>query len=276
VLIPVSIGRISQNAQTPPVRMEAVERAATDDFFLFDIIARDAAGEIVEHWQQVAFRAIARTDIDTALAVTPELQQPYIERVARSALSDTSIEVALIRDRERPRNARRSGALAVLGLDGQVFSRTDGKPVLSSCNSQTGVSIAHRDAVTLAVRASKPIGCDIERVADWARPDALEPLSTSMAALTTRLASAGEPLDRAAARVWSLCEAAAKHAQPSEQRWTQRICSDGVTVFEAASGQTMTMHLPGADGDLMIAIATRSAEPPIVVHVRPTLQERIA
>jgi enediyne polyketide synthase len=277
VLIPVSIGRISRHAATPPARMEAVERDATDDTFLFDIITRDDAGAIVEHWQQVTFRAIAAIDdIDAVLATTPELMQAYVERVARSALSDASIEVALICDRNRPRDTRRSGALADLGLDGLVFSRTDGRPVLSSFNSQTSVSIAHRDAVTLAVRASGPIGCDIERVADWARPDALLPLSASMAALATRLAGAGEPPASAAARVWSLCEAAAKHAQPSEQRWTQRGGSNGVTVFEAASGQTMTMHLPGADGGLMIAIATRKARPPIVIHAFPSLQEKIA
>jgi enediyne polyketide synthase len=277
-VIPVSVGRIRFHPGKQPVRMEAVERDATDERFQFDIIARDDSGAIVEHWQDVCFRAISRIDnLDEVLAAAPALIPAYVERVARAALEDASIEVALICDRRMPRDQRRSGALTALGLGGRVFSRSDGRPILTGCDPQESVSIAHRDAATLAVRASGNIGCDIECIADWTEAHALSPLSPSMAAFAAELASDVEPLAIAAARLWSLSEATIKHAQPSERHWKARRSSDNrVVLFETASGRTATIHVPGPDGGLVIAIARRTADP-LIAGVNVTSScERIA
>ena len=73
--------------------MEAVEREATDERFQFDIIARDDTGAIVEHWQDACFRAISPiANLDEVLATAPALIPAYVERVARAALEDASIE----------------------------------------------------------------------------------------------------------------------------------------------------------------------------------------
>jgi enediyne polyketide synthase len=270
-VVPISVERISFHPGNQPVRMEAVERDATDESFQFDIVARDKTGRIVERWQDVAFRAISRIhNIDEVLAAAPALVPAYVERVARAALGDASIEVALIFDRHMPREERRSRALSALGLDGRVFSRTDGRPILVGCDPRLSLSIAHRDGATLAVRAAGDIGCDIEAVADWLGADACSPLSTSMGALAAELAADSEPLAVAAARVWSVCEATTKHAQPLERHWkTYGHRTDGVVLFETAFGRTATMLIPGPDGDIVIAIALRTMDP-LIAAIGPT------
>jgi enediyne polyketide synthase len=277
-VIPVSVGRIRLHPGQPPVRMEAIERNATDERFQFDIIARDDSGAIVEHWQDVCFRAISRIDnIDEILAAAPALIPAYLERVARAVLEDASIEVALICDRRMTQRERRAGAVAGLGLGGQVFSRSDGRPILAGCDPRDNLSIAHREGATLAVRASGDIGCDIERVADWTNAHGLSPLSSSMAAFAAELASDVEPPAIAAARVWSLCEANTKQTQPSERNWKARRGPDHrVVLFETASGRTATFHVPGADGGMVIAIAGRTAEPLIAAVSTTSMHERIA
>ena len=277
-VIPVSVGRVRLYSGKPPVWMEAVERDATDERFRFDIIARDETGAIVEHWRDVCFRAISRIDnLDEVLAAAPELTTAYVERVARAALDDPSIEVALIFNSRIPRNDRRSSALTALGLGGQVLSRSDGKPILTRCDPHENVSIAHRDAATLAVRASGDIGCDIEFLGDWTEARTLSPLSASMAAFASTVASDVEPPTISAARIWSLCEATTKHGQPPERNWkASRSPDNRVVLFETAAGRTATIHVPGPDGGMVIAIARRTADPLIAAVHAPNSLERIA
>jgi enediyne polyketide synthase len=264
-VIPVSVDRIGLYPGGQPVRVEAVERDATEDSFEFDILARDAAGVVVENWQRVMFRAISNVDdIDKVLAAAPPLAAAYVERIARAALDDASIEVALIVDRQLERDERRARALAALGLEGRVFSRSDGKPVLARRDPAESLSIAHRDGVTLAVRAAGDIGCDIEAVADWSGTGAWLPLHASAHALAAELAADFEPLAVASARVWGVCEATLKHAQPTERHWTtHRRRRDGVVLFETASGRTVTMRVPGPDGEMVIAIGLATRDPSI-------------
>jgi enediyne polyketide synthase len=277
-VIPVSVAKIHLHPGKPPVRMEAVEREATDESFSFDIIARDEDGAIVEYWHDVLFRAISGIkDLGEVLAATPALIPPYLERVARAALDDASIEVALICDRLMPREERRARALKALGLHGRVFSRSDGRPILVGYDPQHNVSIAHRDAVALAVRAAGKIGCDVERVTDWSEADALSPLTAPAAALATELASDVELPAVAAARIWSLREATAKHAQQIERSWkARRSIDERIVLFETASGKTATIHVPGPDGGIVVAIARSTASPLVAATNAPDQHERIA
>lgn len=277
-VIPVSVGRVSFHPGKLPVCMEAVEREATDERFHFDIIARDDTGAVVEHWQDACFRAISRIEnLEELLAAAPALIPAYVERMARAALADASIEVALICDREMPRNERRSSALKALGLKGRVFARSDGRPILAGGDPLESVSMAHRGPVTLVVRASGNIACDIEHVADWTEAHALSPLSVSMAELAAKVASNVELPAIAAARVWSLCEVNAKQAQPPTQSWkARRDADDRVVVFETVSGQAMTIHVPGSDGGMVIAIARTTTYPIVGAVSAGHKYERIA
>jgi enediyne polyketide synthase len=268
-VIPVSVDRISLYAGTQAVRMEAVEREATEDRFVFDILARDAAGAIVETWEGVAFRAISYIDhVGKLLGSFPVLAAAYVERIARAALGDDSIEVALIVGSQLPREERRARAIATLGLDGRVFARSDGKPMLIGCDPQLSLSIAHRDGVTLAVKAAGNIGCDIEAVADWSGATPRSPLSAADQALAVEVAADVEPLSVAAARLWGVYETTLKHAGLLAPCWkANRRGTDGVVLFETASGRTATMRVPGPASDLVIAIGLRTADP-----VLPTIE----
>jgi enediyne polyketide synthase len=255
-VIPVSVDRISLHSRTQAVRMEAVEREATEDRFVFDIVARDTTGAVVESWQAVEFRAISYVDdVGKLLASTPALAAAYVERVARAALGDDSIEVALIVNSQLAREERRRRAITALGLDDRVFARSDGKPVLIGCDQQLSLSIAHRDGVTLAVKAAGNIGCDIEAVADWSGATSPSPLSASDQALAVELAADVEPLPVAAARLWGVYETTLKQARRVEPCCkAHRRERDGVVLFETASGRTATMRVPGPGGDFVIAV----------------------
>jgi enediyne polyketide synthase len=264
-VIPVSVDRFGLHGGGHPVRLEAVERDATEDRFVFDILARDAAGAVVESWEGVTFRAISYVDdAGKVVASVPALAAAYVERIARAALREDSIEVALVFGRQLAREERRGRAIAALGLDGRVFTRSDGKPFLVGCDPQLSLSIAHRDGVTLAVKALGNIGCDIEAVADWsaATSSSSSPLSPSAQALAAELAADVEPLAVAAARVWGVYETALKQTQLSERCWkTDRRGRDGVVLFETASARTATMRVPSSEGEFVISVGLCTAEP---------------
>lgn len=166
-VLPVSIERIQRFAGGAPVMVEGRERSATDKEFTFDIEACDVKGCCVERWSGVTFRAIGPLDAAQAMAAVPHLSAPYLERLARAAFRDHTIEAAIIADASATRAERRSRALTALGLN-NVARRHDGKPLAAD---GSGLSIAHHGGVTLAVRADGGIACDLAAADDFAGPD---------------------------------------------------------------------------------------------------------
>ena len=160
-VVPVNAGRLEIDRRAGiPVHVRAVEKQALAGTYVFDIAATDSRGRIAWRWTDVAFRAVGRIDVADALAAAPPLGRPYLERVAREALGDDTIEVALIHDRDGSRESRRITALRTFDLDGMVERRADGRPIRSDGNGS--ISLSHSDTITLAATASGPIGCDIE------------------------------------------------------------------------------------------------------------------
>jgi enediyne polyketide synthase len=161
-VLPVSAQRIEiDRTAASPVWVKAVEKAASADTYTYDIVAADAEGKIACQWTHVTFRAVGRIDISQALAAAPLLSRPYLERAAREALGDDTIEIAVVHD-GGSREFRRAAVLRGLDLDGTIERRGDGRPLRSdACGS---ISLAHGDAISLAVTAGTPIGCDIEAV----------------------------------------------------------------------------------------------------------------
>lgn len=259
-VVPVAVGRIVSRHGGPPVRVEAFEQHATVDTFVFDIIARDAEGVVVEEWQGATFRGISATNIDEILRIGPQLAAVYIERKLRLAVEDPSIEVAFICDSTLGREQRRARALAALGIDAKVFARNDGKPIILGGGSKTNLSIAHRDGVTLAVAADHEISCDVELVADWTEANSNAPLSAEGYALAAKLAaSSGEPWAAAAARIWSVGEVALKHSLPADMPCQMHVGRDGVVIFETSSGRTASIRLPGIADKVVVAVGTSTA-----------------
>jgi len=157
-VLPVGAERIEiDRSADVPVAIRAVEKAAFAGTYVFDIIAVDDQGCAAYRWTDVTFRAVGPIDMLPVLAAAPQLARPYLERVAREALGDDTIEVALIHDGSRA--SRRANALKTLDLDGMVERRTDGRPI--RIDGKGSICLSYDDTITLATTASSPIGCDI-------------------------------------------------------------------------------------------------------------------
>lgn len=159
-VLPVSAGRIDiDRTAGAPVRVRAWEKAATADTYTFDIVAADADDRVVFQWSDIAFRTAGRIDIAPVLTAAPQLGCPFLERTAREALGDETIAVALAQDGDGSRESRRADALQALHLDGLIERRADGRPLRR--DGRGSISLAHDEAVCLAVTAEGPVSCDI-------------------------------------------------------------------------------------------------------------------
>jgi len=237
-VVPVSVERIVFRPGGSPVTIEAEEIAADVETFVFDIKAYDATGAMVEHWHGASFRGIKSIPLDATVAAVPQLAAPYVERVARASNEEPSIEVALVAGRLR--DGRRRSALAALQLEGRVFTRQDGKPIVSGGDTDLHVSIAHCADFTLAVKARREIACDIER-------SSAEPPGAD-----------ASPGSASAIRLWTRDEVALKHNQRPHAPCTTHPSTsrEDVVTFENAFGRTTTIHIGGLGDGLVVAIGT--------------------
>jgi enediyne polyketide synthase len=162
-VLPISVRHIEiDRTAMAPVCISAIERAASADTYTFDVVAADANGKIACRWTDVTFRAVGRIDISPVLAAAPLLSRPYLERATREALGDDTIAIAVAHDDGGSRESRRATVLRELDLDATVERRGDGRPLRS--DDAGSISLAHSDAIALAVTAEARIGCDIEAV----------------------------------------------------------------------------------------------------------------
>ena len=260
-VVPVSVERIEINTDAVPVRMEAVEISATADTFVFDIAAFDAAGSLVAAWTSARFRAIGDNAVGTVFAEVPELAAAYLERVARAATLENSIEVALVVGSSDDQEGRRARALAALDLGGPVVARADGKPVAAGCDAGHSLSIAHCAGLTLAVKARQGVGCDVEAVDGGLQQNCSDHLPPAARRLSTDLiASGAEQWPTAAARAWTLHEVAIKqNGRLDLPCRIHRSRRSEIVTFETPAGCTATIHMPGLAGGVVFAIGTTSA-----------------
>lgn len=162
-VLPTGADRIDIDTRAGmPARVDAIERHAAGDNYTFDIVVTDASGRVACRWTNVTFRAVGDIDIAAVLAQAPALAVPYLERKARQALDDDTIEIALVPGTDASRQSRRTTALRGLGLAGRVDHRADGRLIRTDSNG--AVSLAHCDHLTLAIASRTPVGCDIEPV----------------------------------------------------------------------------------------------------------------
>lgn len=264
-VLPIAIDRIARFAGGMPVRIEGRERGATDREFIFDIDAYDGDGRRVEQWSGVTFRAVAPLDIAPILAVSPALAAPYLERAARAAFRDHSIEVA-IAGPDANRAERRHLVLAALGI-AQAPSRADGKPLIDGAAS--GLSLAHGRDLTLAIKARGGIACDLVALSDFADAQA-EPALAQLApdAIAALARQADEPLGMASARLWAVHEIARKLSRPAEP--LPKATHDPQTQcvsFDNGALRVSTWRIQCGAGDFIAAIGV--ARPSAARPVRP-------
>lgn len=264
-VLPIAIERIARFAGGMPVRIEGRERSATDREFIFDIDAYDSDGRRVEQWSGVTFRAVAPLDIAPILAASPALAAPYLERAARAAFRDHSIEVA-IAGPDANRAERRHLALAALGI-AQAPSRADGKALIDGVAA--GLSLAHGRDLTLAIKARGGIACDLVALSDFADAQA-EPALAQLApdAIAALARQLGEPLGMASARLWAVQEIARKLSRPAEP--LPKATHDPQThcvSFDNGALRVSTWRIQCGAGDFIAAIGI--ARPSAARAVRP-------
>jgi enediyne polyketide synthase len=204
-LLPIGVEKItgSLNGQTGGLIVRAEERERFANGFVYDVELTDTEGHVRERWERLHLRAVSGTDFK---GPWPEgLLTPYIERCLLDLVPEAVVSVALERDEELDRRDRSTRALErALGGAGCVIRRADGKP--EACDGRN-VSASHCGALTMAVAAHSPVGCDLELVVTrqpetWS--DILGVERFKLAEVISR--EAQETLDQAATRVWTSIE----------------------------------------------------------------------
>ena len=164
-VIPVSAKRIAMRDGGTAERLHAKERWSRDGAYCFDILLVDGDDRVVEYWLETVFKSIGEIDIAPVLAATPALTRPYLERRAREEAGDDTLVLALIEAPGATRDERRRRAAVGLGLSGAPHRRGDGCPIGENGRQ---FSFSHCGDMTIGVSASRRVGCDLERVAEFA------------------------------------------------------------------------------------------------------------
>lgn len=240
-LLPVAVERITLGLldQRRPLAMAARERFRNGDTFVYDLELSREDGTVVERWQGLTLRAVDRTAPPASWAAP--LLASYAERRLQEILPGAGVRIALGESTgERDSNPV---ALRLLGVGASLLRRADGKP---EPRGPEQVSISHADGMVLAVACPGEVGCDLEPVA--ARPpevwrDLLGSERFALAELAAR--EAGEDLDAAATRVWTVAEslkkAGAGSAAPIVLRST---IADGWILFGSGSSRIGSFLAP--------------------------------
>ncbi|MBS0536822.1 MAG: SDR family NAD(P)-dependent oxidoreductase [Proteobacteria bacterium] len=267
-VVPRAIERIDIFSDAAIAHIEAIERNATDRDFTFDIDGYGADGRLVRRWRGVTFRAIGSLDIAPMLPACSALLGPYVERIARAALKDSSIEVAIAASPDASRGDRRRAALGALRL-ARTAPRRDGKPLT---DDGSGLSLAHGRGITLAVKTRAEIACDIAEARDFGSgtDPALVHLPEASIESVARLAN--EPAALATARLWAVHETARKLGGSFEARPKASYDAEFHSVtFDAALARVLTLRCSCDGEDLIVAIGTVPTRP-----VRPPRKPAVA
>ena len=178
--------------------VDARQRSETGDEYVFDVLVADAAGEPVEQWWGLTFRAVH------PLAPDP-LPLPLMGSWLARAHPDLGADLAVARG-ERGDPERTSRVAAWLS-GAPVTHASDGRPVAAA-----GVSASHLGDHLLVATAPGRVGVDWEAVGPEA--PALGPADHAAA---RELARRGGDPGEAAYRVWTAREVLAKLGRPPEE-----------------------------------------------------------
>lgn len=236
---PVEVASVMRRAGGAPVSVAARERASDADGYVFDIILHDAQARPVETWVGARFRGVGRLDPAGALTRAPWLCGAYLERLAREALDDPGLRVALGEGVTVDRADQRADLLRSVDAADQP-GRGDGRP------GQPTVSLSH-GGCGLAVHASFPVGCDAMLLSAFDEPlppgtALIEPGAGSGRASDDWVA--GEALRKLGRRPPFRLAAAPRDGLP-----------ETVRVFASGRARVLVAHLPTPLGPIVVAIA---------------------
>ncbi|PZG24357.1 erythronolide synthase [Micromonospora craterilacus] len=201
-LLPEGIDRIwsagPKLSAAETVTMTAWEREQHGTGYVYDVVVRDGAGTVIEHWTGLRLRAVRPHTPSAgwpAVLLGPLLQR----RLADVFTGDVAVAAA---PGGGPRDA--GGLLSrAVGRPVVVRHRPDGRPEV---DLPCAVSVAHSASLHLAVAGDGPLACDVEPVT--VRPaDVRRGLIGRHGPLAALLvAEVGDTPDLAATRVWCATE----------------------------------------------------------------------
>jgi enediyne polyketide synthase len=236
VLLPVAAERITTCKLDPGEKLfaHARERWHQGTAYCYDLELRSADGALRELWQGLTLRKIA----DNQPADWPDpLVAASLEWRVREMTDVTGLAAAFERGSGVERRTRSELAIhKALGAPQRVRWRSDGRPEV---DSETSVSSAHMDGLTLAVAGPQLVACDLEPVrqrADQLWRDLLGLEGWNLA--ETIAGHTGEELQTSATRVWTALESLKKAARAPE----------GQMVLLPGSGQDhgcISLAMPG-------------------------------
>ncbi|HEX2315708.1 MAG TPA: type I polyketide synthase [Thermomonospora sp.] len=260
-LLPVGVERVYPGGRrldtaVGELRYCSTERYNDGDTYVYDIVLRTGAGEVVERWEGLRLRAVRRTD-GSGPWVAP-LLGPYLERgVAELTGGRPAVAVEPVDDPDRVGRRRERTTLAAgraLGRSVSVHHRPDGRPEV---RGGPPISASHGAGLTVCAAGPGTVACDVEAVTtrsedDWAGLlGAHRPLAALVAEET------GEDPGVAATRVWAAVECLRKAGLPVESPLT--------LAPRRRPGWTVLVS-----GDLRVATlatALRDVEQPVVFAI---------
>jgi enediyne polyketide synthase len=274
-VLPVAAGRIELGdlLADQEYTVHGTETGRNGGRFTFDIEIHDPDGTLVERWGGLVLQAIEALLLPEMWSVP--LAAPFFERQLDELFPDLRLRVALA---DGGQTGVAPPGAAVIGLTSgsgrPVLRRADGKP-----EGFGYVSASHSGPLTLAVSASRPVGCDIEAVEK--RPEAVwhDLLGSERFALARLAAHEGtEEFARSATRVWAAVEALEKAGAAVVQTplVLDRV-GDGWTLFSAgafAVASRVEAFQCAARSPFAIAIAVRQASAALGLPFAETREPR--
>ncbi len=212
-LLPIGIENLYLKKGTLPQELivQAIERSREGDLFTYDVWVGDVDGAVWQHWEGLQLRLIAQSEFRGPWA--PSVLSPYLERQVHEIGSEIEISVHIDEANESERRERSEQAIErAVGAEVEIRHRSDGKPeVYADGPDPISVSVSHSGRLTMAVRAQRPVGCDLEPIrtrpeASW--KDLLGESGLNLAKLISN--ETGEDLSAAATRIWSANESLRK------------------------------------------------------------------
>jgi enediyne polyketide synthase len=224
---------VLDGAAAGPLTLRAVERAAADGLFVYDVEAADETGQVVVRWTGLRLRDVGPLAPDGPW--TAARLGPYLERMAAALLP---VAPALRILRQVPGEVR--GAHPPASPDGVRLSRS------------------HLGDLVLEARSGDRVACDWERLVHREGPAWSELLGPELGSLARQVAGrAGEAYDVAASRVWTVLECLSKVGRsPAGPLVIAGVFDDGWMRFRAGHDLVASVVLPlaGADGSAAIAV----------------------
>ena len=255
-LLPVSVGRITiRRPLTGPCQVRARQQHEDGRDYVWDLDIVDATGAIVEVWSTVRLRALEPIQVS---ADALQLLGPYLERRLPALGHAGAPRVLCVEARQR--GGGDDAIRRLLGGDVVLHRRIDGKPEVSG----NAVSTSHTGALTLAVAASVPIGCDVETIQQRSSAVWRYVLGPARADVGEWIAREGaESSSAAGTRVWTAIESLKKAGAPPDLALTVASdMADGWVTLRAGRYRVSTWVPRGRADGIALAIATEDTACP--------------